>query len=94
MLKSKAHAESGRDPFGPGDGIWTGPGSDPGEGLDGTPRDSNRLLGLSDKRRGFKRGGFPIWTCPSFFVLFGTFPIFPAFSRFVLRWSFSCFAAY
>ena len=22
-------------------------------------------------------GGFPIWTCPSFFVLFGTFPIFP-----------------
>ena len=31
---------------------------------------------------GFKRGGFPIWTCPSFFVLFGTFPIFPGFSRF------------
>ena len=30
------------------DGTWTGPGSDPGEGLDGTPRDSNRLLGLSD----------------------------------------------
>ena len=30
------------------DGIWTGPGSDPGEGLDGTPRDSNRLLGLSE----------------------------------------------
>ena len=33
------------------------------------------------KRGGFKRGGFPIWTCPSFFVLFcpfGTFPgIFP-----------------
>ena len=26
--------------------------------------------------------GFPIWTCPSFFVLFGTFPIFPGFSRF------------
>ena len=31
---------------------WMGPepgcpGSDPGEGLDGTPRDSNRLLGLS-----------------------------------------------
>ena len=46
------------------------------------------------KRGGFKRGGFPIWTCPSFFVLFcpcGTFPgIFPicsgmvrGFSRFV-----------
>ena len=30
------------------DGTWTGPGSDPGEGLDGTPRDSNRLLGLSE----------------------------------------------
>ena len=33
----------------------------------------------------FKRGCFPIWTCPSFlsfFVLFGTFPIFPGFSRF------------
>ena len=30
------------------DGTWTGPGPDPGEGLDGTPRDSNRLLGLSD----------------------------------------------
>ena len=29
---------------------------------------------------GFKRGGFPIWTCPSFFVLFGTFPIFLGFS--------------
>ena len=31
------------------------------------------------KRGCFKRGGFPIWTCPSFFVLFvlfGTFPIF------------------
>ena len=30
------------------DGTWTGPGLDPGEGLDGTPRDSNRLLGISD----------------------------------------------
>ena len=30
------------------DGTWTGPGPDPGEGLDGTPRDSNRLLGLSE----------------------------------------------
>ena len=27
---------------------WTGPGSDPDEALDGTRRDSNRLLGLSD----------------------------------------------
>ena len=47
------------------------------------------------KRGCFKRGGFPIWTCPSFFVLFcpfGTFPgIFPicagtvrGFSRLVL----------
>ena len=39
------------------------------------------------KRGGFKRGGFPIWTCPSFFVLksfvlFGTFSIFLGFSRF------------
>ena len=31
------------------DGTWTGPGPDPGVGLDGTPRDSNRLLGLSDR---------------------------------------------
>ena len=30
------------------DGTWTGPGSDPDEGLDGTRRDSNRLLGLSE----------------------------------------------
>ena len=50
------------------------------------------------KRGCFKRGGFPIWTCPSFFVLFcpfwdfpdffGIFPICPGtlrgFSRFVL----------
>ena len=47
------------------------------------------------KRGCFKRGGFPIWTCPSFLVLFcpfGTFPgIFPicsgmvrGFSRLVL----------
>ena len=53
------------------------------------------FLGLSRFFRGFKRGGFPIWTCPSFFVLFcpfpiffGIFPICPAtlrgFSRFVL----------
>ena len=31
-----------------------GPGSDPSEGLDGTPRDSNRLLGLSH----FSQGDF------------------------------------
>ena len=30
------------------DGTWTGQGSDPGEGLDGTPRDSNTLLGLTE----------------------------------------------
>ena len=45
-----------------------------------------------------KWGGFPIWTCPSFFslfVLFGTFPIFPGFSRFFFcefpDWSFFLF---
>ena len=51
---------------------------------------------------GFKRGGFPIWTCPSFFVqFFGTFPIFLGFSRFARGWSgdfpdlsFSSFLAY
>ena len=32
------------------------------------------------KRGGFKRGGFPIWTCPSFFVLFCPFSDFPDFS--------------
>ena len=31
-------------------------------------------------------GGFPIWTCPSFFVLLGPFPIFPGFSRFARGW--------
>ena len=30
------------------DGTWTGPGSDPGEGLDGTSKDSKRPLGFSD----------------------------------------------
>ena len=29
------------------------------------------------KRGCFKRGGFPIWTCPSFFVLFCPFWDFP-----------------
>ena len=32
------------------------------------------------KRGGFKRGGFPIWTRPSFFVLFCPFWDFPVFS--------------
>ena len=32
-------------------------------------------------------GGFPIWTCPSFFVLFGTFLVFLGFSRFARGWS-------
>ena len=32
------------------------------------------------KRGGFKWGGFPIWTCPSFFVLFCPFWDFPDFS--------------
>ena len=34
------------------------------------------------KRGCFKRGGFPIWTCPSFFVLLG---LSRGFSRFVRR---------
>ena len=34
----------------------------------------------ADKGGGFKRGGFPIWTCPSFFVLFCPFWDFPDFS--------------
>ena len=32
-----------------GGGIWTGRGPDPREGLDGTPTDSNRLLGISEE---------------------------------------------
>ena len=31
---------------------------------------------------GFKRGGFPIWTCPSFFLLFCPFLSFLGLSRF------------
>ena len=38
------------------DGTWTGPGPDPGEGLDGTPRDSNRRLGLSESCRRSSKG--------------------------------------
>ena len=37
-------------------------------------------LSRAAKRGGFKRGGFPIWTCPSFFVLFCPFWDFPDFS--------------
>ena len=35
---------------------------------------------IAAKRGCFKRGGFPIWTCPSFFVLFCPFWDFPNFS--------------
>ena len=35
------------------------------------------LKSRAAKRGGFKRGGFPIWTCPSFFVLFCPFWDFP-----------------
>ena len=67
--------------------------------LTGVPRGPGRKVphrvSRAAKRGCFKRGGFPIWTCPSVFVLFcpfGTFPgIFPicsgmvrGFSRFVL----------
>ena len=59
---------------------------------------SPRNFSRAAKRGGFKREGFPIWICPSFFVLFrpfwdfpdfsGIFPIcsgtFRGFSRFVL----------
>ena len=38
------------------------------------------LSSRAAKRGGFKRGGFPIWTCPSFFVLFCPFWDFPDFS--------------
>ena len=49
--------------------------------------DFSAISSRAAKRGCFKRGGFPIWTCPSFFVLFGTFPIFPGFSRFARGWS-------
>ena len=35
--------------------------------------ESVRANSKAAKRGGFKRGGFPIWTCPSFFVLFCPF---------------------
>ena len=56
------------------------------------PRDNTcqlRIGGGGDCRNGFqgplnggvlKRGGFPIWTCPLFFVLFCPFSDFPDFS--------------
>ena len=42
------------------------------------------------RRGGFKRGGFPIWTCPSFFGI--VCPFFPMFSflSFFLICPFSC----
>ena len=43
------------------------------------------------KPGGFKRGGVPIWTCPSFFVLFLSFlglsRFFPGSSRLARGWS-------
>ena len=44
---------------------------------------NSRDQGPVDRGGGFKLGGFPIWTCPSFFVLLETVPILPEFSRFV-----------
>ena len=44
------------------------------------PRDTICKKSRAAKRGGFKRGGFPIWTCPSFFVLFCPFWDFPDFS--------------
>ena len=41
---------------------------------------SLRFCSRVAKRGGFKRGGFPIWACPSFFVLFCPFWDFPDFS--------------
>ena len=41
------------------------------------PRSLSALIGCS---RAAKRGGFPIWTCPSFFVPFCPFWDFPDFS--------------
>ena len=49
------------------------------------------VISRAAKRGGFKRGGFPIWTCLfflSFCVLFGTFPgFFPICSRMVQEFS-------
>ena len=42
--------------------------------------DSRFKKSRAAKRGGFKRGGFPIWTCPSFFVLSCPFLSFPDFS--------------
>ena len=42
--------------------------------------ENNASNSRAAKRGCFKRGGFPIWTCPSFFVLFCPFWDFPDFS--------------
>ena len=58
-----------------------------------SPRLHHEMIFLSQRSRaarrgGFKRGGFPIWTCPSFFVLFSPFWDFPDFSGiFPIWWS-------
>ena len=45
------------------------------EGFLGILKDQGKEgQGRAAKRGCFKRGGFPIWTCPSFFVLFWDFP--------------------
>ena len=55
------------------------------------------FLSRAARRGGFKQGGFPIWTCPSFFVLFGTldFPdLLGGWSGDFPDLSFSAFSAY
>ena len=48
----------------------------------GTKKGPNWGHSRAAKRGCFKRGGFPIWTCPSFFVLFCPFLSFLGLSRF------------
>ena len=43
-------------------------------------QETYRNISRAAKRGGFKRGDFPIWTCPSCFVLFCPFWDFPDFS--------------
>ena len=57
------------------------------------------LMSRAAKQGGFKRGGFPIWTCPSFFVLFCPFWDFPDFSGIFpiclgMVWGFSRFVLF
>ena len=57
------------------------------------------LSSRAAKRGCFKRGGFPIWTCPSFFVLFRPFWDFPDFSGIFpiclgMVWGFSRFVLF